>query len=252
MRLGRLAFVACVSLGAGALADTGDLLLVSGQGVNVRSQPSLEGRILARVNRNRQVIEIERSGDWVRVEIDGTGGREGWIHGSLLVPAGGDAAATLPSGPSNPRPAASPTAPPTTEAAESKQPARSGTEDLPAGGPSESDVAELREDPPATPRPAAGPAPGSSVDRFRSNVEYLNDRARNVAGVALFTEVEPAGAGVVQVGTTDAWTTVPPAGQRSYLNTLYDRWVAAHDGLADVSVQILDDDGSVMMEKSGP
>jgi hypothetical protein len=246
--------VACVSLGTGALADTGDVLLVSGQGVNVRSQPSLEGQILLRVNRNRQVTEIERSGDWVRVEIDGTGGREGWIHGSLLVPVQGGASPTPASTPSDApatTPSATPSATPTvTQAAEFEQPPRSGAED--AGDPAEPEVAGLREDLPGTPEPAAGPAARGSVERFRSNVEYLNNRARQVAGVALFTEVEPAGAGVVQVGTTDAWTTVPPAGQRSYLNTLYDRWVAAHDGLADVSVQILDDEGSVMMEKAGP
>jgi hypothetical protein len=242
MRLGRLAFAAFVALGASAVADTGDPLLVSGQGVNVRSQPSLAGRILLRVNRNRQVTEIERSGDWVRVEIDDQGGLQGWIHGSLLVPA-----ETEPPVTSTP-----PAAPPVAQPADFEEPPEAEPATATTGDTAAPAVAGVREDLPTTPEPAAGPAARGSVDRFRANVEYLNRRARQVAGVALFAEVEPAGAGVVQVGTTEAWTTVPPAGQQSYLNTLYDRWVAAHDGVTDVSVQILDGQGGVMMEKSGP
>lgn len=237
MRLGRLAFVAFVALSGSALADTGDTLLVTGQGVNVRTQPSLEGRIVLRVDRNRKVIEIERTGDWVRVEIEGRGGREGWIHGSLLAP--------VPGGPLEP--SAAPAQTPTT--------AEAVPATAPGGAAADPASAELRQDDPGTALPAAAlAATGTdrSVDRFRANVEYLNGRARLVAGVALFTDVEPAGAGIVQVGTTEAWTTVPPAGQRSYLNTLFDRWVAAHDGLEDVSVQIIDDQGTVVMERAGP
>lgn len=102
------------------------------------------------------------------------------------------------------------------------------------------------------PEPAVGPSAAelAGVRRFRASVDYLNKRAQQVAGVDLFTGVEPAGAGAVQVSTTDAWHTVPPAGQRSYLNTLVARWAAAKGGTDPVSVQIVGPDGSVVMEKS--
>lgn len=102
------------------------------------------------------------------------------------------------------------------------------------------------------PEPAASPdaAELAGVRRFQASVDYLNQRAQQVAGVDLFTGVESAGAGAVQVGTTDAWHTMPPAGQRSYLNTLVARWAAAKGGAEPVSVQIVGPDGSVVMEKT--
>jgi hypothetical protein len=105
----------------------------------------------------------------------------------------------------------------------------------------------------AAPEPAAGPSAGdlAGVQQFRASVDYLNKRALQVAGVDLFTGVEPAGGGAVRVGTTDAWGTMPPAGQRSYLNTLVDRWMAAK-GSPPASVQIVDSSGNVIMEKAGP
>jgi uncharacterized protein YgiM (DUF1202 family) len=105
----------------------------------------------------------------------------------------------------------------------------------------------------AAPEPAAGPGAGdlAGVQQFRASVDYLNKRAQQVAGVDLFTGVEPTGSGAVRVGTTDAWGTMPPAGQRSYLNTLVDRWMAAKGGEPG-SVQIVDASGNVLMEKAGP
>lgn len=102
------------------------------------------------------------------------------------------------------------------------------------------------------PEPAASPdaAELAGVRRFQASVDYLNQRAQQVAGVDLFTGVESAGAGAVQVNATDAWHTMPPAGQRSYLNTLVARWAAAKGGAEPVSVRIVGPDGSVVMEKS--
>ena len=60
-----------------------------------------------------------------------------------------------------------------------------------------------------------------------------------VAGVDLFTEVEPLGGGAVQVGATDAWSSIPPAGQQSYANTLLDRWAAAIGRAKAVTVRIV-------------
>jgi uncharacterized protein YgiM (DUF1202 family) len=200
MRLGSLAFSCLVLLGGTAWAATGDTLVVTGSRVNVRGGAGTDTVVVTQVSRDQQVVERGRQGEWVMVEIVGTGGAQGWIHSSLLAPAP-VAATTI-----------------------------------------------------AAPEPAAGPGAGdlAGMQRFRASVDYLNKRALQVAGVDLFTGVEPAGAGAVRVGTTDAWNTMPPAGQRSYLNTLVDRWMAAKGGSEPASVQIVDPSGNVVMEKTGP
>lgn len=200
MRLGSLAFSCLVLLGGTAWAATGDTLVVTGSRVNVRGGPGTDTVVVTQVSRDQQVIERGRRGEWLMVEMVGSGGAQGWIHSSLLAPA----------------PAAATTI--------------------------------------AAPEPAAGPGAGdlAGMQQFRASVDYLNKRALQVAGVDLFTGVEPAGSGVVRVGTTDAWNTMPPAGQRSYLNTLVDRWMAAKGGGEPASVQIVDPRGNVVMEKTGP
>ena len=82
---------------------------------------------------------------------------------------------------------------------------------------------------------------------FRS---YLNSRAFEAAGAYLFSGIEPAGDGVVHVTTTLAWDTIPPAGQRSYLNSLFDLWTGAQDGTGPAVVRIVDASGRVLLEKS--
>ena len=57
---------------------------------------------------------------------------------------------------------------------------------------------------------------------------------------------------MVQVAATDAWSTIPPAGQQSYANTLLDRWAAARGAGGPVSVQIVDRDGEVLLERTRP
>ena len=81
---------ALLLLGGVALAETGDALVVTGDGVNVRAGPSADAAIRMRVHRNQQVIELQREGAWVRAEIAGTDGQEGWIHSSLLAPPAED------------------------------------------------------------------------------------------------------------------------------------------------------------------
>lgn len=212
MRLGRLAFAGLMLSVGTALAATGDALIVTGDGVNVRSGPGTDAGIKMRVHRNQQVIELERQGEWVRAEIAGTDGEEGWIHGSLLEALQGRAA---------PAPAAQPPSEVAARAPEAPEPAAGRSLDLPG------------------------------LDQFRESVEYLNSRAQALAGVDLFTGVEAASEDVVQVTATDAWANIPPAGQQSYLNTLVDRWAAAKGG-SPASVQIVDAGGEVVMEKSGP
>ena len=55
---------------------------------------------------------------------------------------------------------------------------------------------------------------------------------------------------MVQVAATDAWSSIPPAGQQSYANTLLDRWAAARGYGGPVSVQIVDEEGKVLLESS--
>jgi hypothetical protein len=91
----------------------------------------------------------------------------------------------------------------------------------------------------------------ASLERFRESVDYLNTRALAAAGVDLFTEVRMAGAGVAQITATDAWGVVPEGGRQSYLNALYDRWLATVGSPLD-RLQIVDESGQVLSERSGP
>lgn len=213
------ALVLAALLAAPVLAATGDALIVQGDGVNVRSGPSGDAAVRMRVHRHQQVIELQREGRWVRAEIAGTDGQEGWIHSSLLAPpegepAAGEGAAAL----------APPTAPP-------ERPA----------------VVPLQVE------PAAGPDRGlGELAQFRETVSYLNRRALALAGADLFAEVKPGPGGVMRVVATDNWSTLPPAGRQSYANTLLDRWAAAKVSAGPVVLQILDPSGEVVMEKTQP
>lgn len=70
--------------------QVGDALLVTGDGVNVRSEPNTGAGIRTQLYRGDPVTALERRGVWVRVALGGTGGLEGWIHGSLLEHPGGE------------------------------------------------------------------------------------------------------------------------------------------------------------------
>ncbi|HSA79993.1 MAG TPA: SH3 domain-containing protein [Geminicoccaceae bacterium] len=242
-----------------ALADPGDTLVVTGDDVNVRVGPSTAARVKMRVFQTQQVMELQRQGDWVRAEIAGSGGQDGWIHSSLLASPGSPAeGAPAPSGEG--RVVAAPAAPaaideplPTTAApATTNAPPAAVAAVAPDAQPRIPDVATAR---PAAIEPAAAPSgDGDPADlaRFRQSVDYLNSRAVTVAGVGLFTTVEAAGEGVVQVAATDAWSAIPPAGQQSYANTLLDRWAAARGHGGPISVQIVDPDGQVLLERTRP
>ena len=61
---------ALLLLGGVALAETGDALVVTGDGVNVRAGPSADAAIRMRVHRNQQVIELQ-PGDLLAMFTDG-------------------------------------------------------------------------------------------------------------------------------------------------------------------------------------
>ena len=283
----------------GALAAIGDTLIVTGDGVNVRSDPSTDAKIRMQVSHDRMVTEIERQGDWVRVEIAGTDGVSGWIHSSLLAVPSADQLARARQRASRPPraglPEVKPPAPPSTASTApakrvppAMQPApakpqatNSSRSDASSGTPSTAAAASMAEPPAAAPpaaksparvavaprspaaetseqaavTPAAGPADAvdaAELARFRDSVDYLNSRSSSVAGVNLFNGVEAVGDGVVQVGATDAWSSIPPGGQQSYANTLVDRWAAARGYSGPATVQIVGPDGKVLLETKKP
>jgi uncharacterized protein YraI len=215
---------ALLLLAGTALADTGDALLVTGNGVNVRAGPSEDAAIRMRVDRGQQVIELQREGDWVRAEIAGTDGQEGWIHSSLL-------------------------AAPVEEADQTETEAP----DLPADLDPAAQPPPQEEELPLLIEPAAGPDRDlGELARFRETVSYLNERASALAGANLFAEVKPGPEGAMQVVTTDTWSSLPPAGRQSYANTLLDRWAAAKVSAGPAVLQIVDPRGEVVMEKTAP
>ncbi|MEM7045709.1 MAG: hypothetical protein AAF543_23095, partial [Pseudomonadota bacterium] len=77
-------------------------------------------------------------------------------------------------------------------------------------------------------------------------------RAWSVAGIKLFSEIEPIGGGVVQVKTTEDWFEVPKIGQTSYLNTLVDRWSSAKADGAPAGVMLVDPKGDLLMHQTKP
>jgi hypothetical protein len=267
MRRMAFAFACTLLLSGPALGAAGDVLTVIADRVNVRAGPGTEREVRMQVSRNQRLVEIERSGDWVHAEIGGTGGADGWLHGSLVALPNGEPLITpaarrgpadeaaMPSAEAETAPAGE--AAPVQALEDATDAAAAGPED-PAGSP----AAPSAPPPAKADAAAAGTeaiAPGARADiegvdlqRFRDSVAYLNSRSKSVAGVDLFTEVEPLGGGAVQVGATDAWANLPPAGQRSYTNALLERWAAATGRADQLTVQIVDQDGKVIMEQSKP
>jgi hypothetical protein len=204
-------------LASTALAAQGDALLVTGSNVNVRAGPSTAAGILARVGVDEPAIERRRQGEWVEVELPDQDVL-GWIHGSLLTAAPDQAASGSAAG-----------------------------ELQPVGG-SGGEIAAFDATQLAA---AAEESGGTPLDRFRRDVAYFNDGALAAAGVDLFTGVAPLGEGGVQVVTTEAWATMSELGQRSYLNALFARWQVAAGAAQALRLEIVDPNGTLMMEQSG-
>lgn len=92
---------ALVALGLGVgdvAADTGDILSVTGEVVNLRSGPSDESNIRSTVAQGAELIELQREGSWIGVRVQDTG-QEGWIYADLVRRV---AASSLDTGQENP------------------------------------------------------------------------------------------------------------------------------------------------------
>ena len=228
-------------------AAEGDLWAVDRQNVNIRSGPSTSTDILMTINPGEKIVEIASKGEWFFMEFPDRNKR-GWIFGPLLTEPGTSQAATTPA----PSPAPAVSSIPTTPVAENTEtPAIAET-------PARTAVTEAANNQPAAQPEAVTQTAAVSVSdepaavkSFRDTVSELNDRAVSVAGINLFDDVRSTGGGGVQVLATETWARVPEAGQSSYMNALFDRWQSVANGLGPLSLQIVDPNGQVMMERSG-
>lgn len=238
-------------LAAPLAAAEGDRWVIEGQNVNVRSGPSTTADILMTIDAGERIVEIAAKGGWYFVDFPDQDKR-GWVFGELLVKPGATAAAA----PAAPEPAAKLPAPAPTPVVETATPVVTPEPAPSAPEPQAVTVAELSEAEPNTDADQDVAALSTSeepaaVKSFRETVVELNDRAVSVAGIELFDDVRSIGGGGVQVLATETWATVPEAGQSSYMNALFDRWQSMASGLGPLSLQIVDPNGAVMMERSG-
>jgi hypothetical protein len=231
MDLAKVLGAAMMLLATAAVAASGDALVVTGEVVNVRAGPGMSATVLFHAYRDQQAVELGRTDDWIQVRLP-EHAADGWIHQSLLEVVG----------------RAEPAAAQAPEPVPDAPPEGLGDVGAPALPPLESGAA-----PSGSTMEAALPVSESeALARFRGIVRDLNARALAVAGVELFTAAEPAGDGAVQVLVTEAWDLVPQAGQTSYANALFDRWRAAAGGSRPLRLQVVDRNGAVVSEKSGP
>lgn len=237
---------------AEAMAAKGDQWSVDRSNVNVRSGPSTNAEILMTINPGETIVEIAEKGDWYFVEFPNYQKR-GWVYAPLLTAAGSGAADTKAAvDPATPAPT------PATEIATAPAPAVPVVEEAAPAAPVASTAGGSEQPAPETATTAsttvATVSPGqepAAVKSFRDTVAELNERAVSVAGINLFSDVRSIGGGGVQVLATDTWSSVPEAGQSSYMNALFERWQSVANGLGPLSLQIVDPSGTVMMERSG-
>lgn len=75
----------CLSYTLTCLAEKGDEFVVNKNLVNVRSEASVESKILLKLKNGRNVTEIQRQKNWVKVDLHLDDIPFGWIHKSLLA-----------------------------------------------------------------------------------------------------------------------------------------------------------------------
>ncbi len=249
------------------VAAPGDAWEIDGNRVNLRSGPTTASKVKRKMHDGQMVIEHDRRDDWLEVELPALAGVRGWVHASLLRRSAS----------SSPEPEVVTTAPPRTFEIPDETVLLDEMRDY---------VVRHAQMPrePAKPkvgqsgRVIIGPVPirkpgdqsrvptelvlasskyevgvdAETVEAFRDSVSYLNSRAWSVAGIKLFSEIEPLGGGVMQVVTTSAWSTVPTTGQKSYLNTLLDRWSSAKADGGPAGVMLVDPYGKLLMHQTKP
>lgn len=79
-----LIMLLCLLFPLQSLAENGDKLVVIESLVNVRAAPTADSESLLKLKKGRNVIEMGRQNNWVKVELHRTDTPTGWIHQSLL------------------------------------------------------------------------------------------------------------------------------------------------------------------------
>jgi len=64
----------------------GEQFFIQKDNTSVYEAPSLSSPIVMQLNRDDRVIEFRRQGAWVRINLLGAVGKEGWIEDSLIGP----------------------------------------------------------------------------------------------------------------------------------------------------------------------
>jgi hypothetical protein len=255
MRFTSLATGLLAVLGGAALAAEGDELVVTGDGVNLRSRPEAGAPVLLQIYRDESAVELAREGDWVRVRLPERD-TAGWIHGSLVTRADGQPSTqpAVPAVPVQPNaPAASAPAPAPAAPTPARPAPATPTEPAPPAGPGTSAEGPTIADGEKELAVVGAPGSEAALASFRNAVTYLNERALAAAGVELFVDVKvDESGGLAQVVATEAWNVVPEGGRQSYLNTLLDRWSAAVGSGRPARVEIVDESGRWLAERSTP
>jgi uncharacterized protein YgiM (DUF1202 family) len=75
----------CISYTSNSDAATGDKLIITGDIVNLRAEPSSNADSLIKLLKDREVTEMQRQHDWVEIETHRKDIKTGWVHKSLLA-----------------------------------------------------------------------------------------------------------------------------------------------------------------------
>jgi hypothetical protein len=78
--------IACGSVSIGnSHAAAGDQLIITGDIVNLRTAPSIDAASPIKLLKDRQVIEIQRQGDWVEIKTNREDIKTGWVYKTLIA-----------------------------------------------------------------------------------------------------------------------------------------------------------------------
>ncbi len=78
-------FSVCFLFITNIFAENGDELTITGDIVNLRSDPASDTDALIKLLKGRKVIEIQRQDDWVEIETHRKDIKTGWVHKSLVA-----------------------------------------------------------------------------------------------------------------------------------------------------------------------
>lgn len=67
-----------------ARATPGEILVITGTEVALRTAPDTESRVIERLDTNDRIMEFERQDGWVRGLLFGAIGKEGWVAARYL------------------------------------------------------------------------------------------------------------------------------------------------------------------------